>query len=359
MKINYVFRTLSNYIGLSVFVFIGSMHFVQAQVESQLHPNELEFLENGISKANLRYSGIHLNIDNNETNGNVYMRAAADVRLDGLDDVIVEAFDDISLATNNLTRLFVNQSGDVGIGTTSPDADLEILELFDGRAELHITNSLSSFNAQSAILLNSTYNASTSELVIKNSDWAIVNEGDWDSGGFLGFYFDDDEFSAASDLKMRIRPSGDVWVDREMSAQCYETRGGCDIVEGFNSETMELEPGDVVIIDRENPGQVIKSVEGYDRKVLGIISGANGIQAGLKLSQEGVLEGKYPVAMAGQVYVKVFGKVQPGDLLTSSSVAGHAQAVTEFEKSHGCVIGKALSENDEGHGLVLVFVNLH
>ena len=60
MKINYVFRTLSNYIGLSVFVFIGSMHFVQAQVESQLHPNELEFLENGISKANLRYSGIHL-----------------------------------------------------------------------------------------------------------------------------------------------------------------------------------------------------------------------------------------------------------------------------------------------------------
>lgn len=345
----------------TIFIFL-SLCYIQpsyAQIESQLDPDELKFIEAGAVKANVRYTGIHMTIDNNETNGDVIIQSADDVRIDGLDDAIIEGADDVIIGTNNLTRVFINQDGDVGIGTSTPDADLEIQENFNGRAELRITNDLSQFHAQSGILLNSTYDASNSEFVVKNSDWAIVNEGDFGSGGILGFYFDDDEFQASSDLKMRIRPSGNVWVESQMSAACFDTRGGCDIVEGFDSPSDELEPGDVVSIDADNPGQVKKSTTAYDKKVLGIVSGANGIRAGIKLSQEGVLDGEHPVAMAGQVYVKVTGKVTPGDLLTSSTVPGHAQAVTEFDSSHGSVLGKALSANEKGEGLVLVFVNLH
>lgn len=330
-----------------------------SQVETQLQPDELEFLEAGTPKANIRYTGIHLTLDNNETNGDVIIQANDDVTLDGLNDVIIKADDDVTFGTDNLTRMFINQDGYVGIGTTTPDADLEVQKFNNKLVEMKITNSRPQFHSQSGLILNSTYNASTAELVIKNSDWAIVNEGDWNQGGILGFYFDDDEFESFSDLKMRIRPSGDVWVESEMSAACYETRGGCDIVEGFDADNESLEPGDVVIIDADNPGQIKKSRTAYDRKVLGIVSGANGIRAGIKLSQEGVLDGEFPIAMAGQVYVKVNGKVSPGDLLTSSSIAGHAQAVTEFNNSHGSVIGKALTANDDGNGLVLVFVNLH
>jgi len=359
MRANFQVPTISLQSTITLYLLFFCLQMSFGQVESELHHDELEFSEAGTSKANVRYNGLNLTIDNNETNGDVYMQAARDIRIEGLDDVIIEGNDDLLLATNNVTRLFINQDGDVGVGTAFPEADVEIEKFNQDLVEMRVTNSTSQFHAQSGIVLNSTYDASTSELVLKNSDWAIVNEGDWNQGGILGFYFDIDEFQSASDLKMRIRPSGDVWVESEMSAACYETRGGCDIVEGFDSENRTLEPGDVVVIDVENPGQVKKTNHAYDKKVLGIISGANGIQPGIKLSQEGVLEGEFPIAMAGQVYVKVKGKVTPGDLLTTSTTAGHAQSVTDFENSHGSVIGKALTGNEEGQGLVLVFVNLH
>jgi len=158
---------------------------------------------------------------------------------------------------------------------------------------------------------------------------------------------------------MHIRPNGNFWVERQVSAACFDTRGGCDIVEGFDSNETALNPGDVVVIDSENPGKIKKSNIAYDKKILGIISGANGIKPGLKLAQEGVLDGEHLIAMAGQVYVNVTGKVVPGDLLTSANIPGYAQSVSDFENSHGAILGKALSANEEKQGTVLVFVNLH
>jgi hypothetical protein len=54
-----------------------------------------------------------------------------------------------------------------------------------------------------------------------------------------------------------------------------------------------------------------------------------------------------------------FGAIAPGDLLTSSDTPGHAMKASDHERSHGCVIGKAMTGLEEGRGLVLVLVNLH
>ena len=93
----------------------------------------------------------------------------------------------------------------------------------------------------------------------------------------------------------------------------------------------------------------------------GVVSGAGGINPGLTLTQEGVLEGGQNVALSGRVYALATaanGPIKPGDLLTTSEVAGHAMKATDFVRWQGAVIGKAMSSLEKGEGLVLVLVNL-
>ena len=137
--------------------------------------------------------------------------------------------------------------------------------------------------------------------------------------------------------------------------------GGGDLVEGFESSEGPLEPGTVVVIDSENPGGMKTSSSPYDRKVAGVISGAGGVNHGIRMGQDGVLDGENLVAMTGRVYVKCTaenGAIEAGDLLTTSSLVGHAMRATDHERGFGAVIGKAMTPLDEGEGLVLVLVNL-
>jgi hypothetical protein len=137
---------------------------------------------------------------------------------------------------------------------------------------------------------------------------------------------------------------------------------GADLAEPFEfSESNSLPPGSVVIIDEENPGRLKLSSAAYDKRVAGVISGAGGIRPGVTLRQEGVSDRGQDVALNGRVYVYAStsnGAIAPGDLLTTSDVAGHAMKATDPSLSHGTVIGKAMSRLASGEGLVLVLVNL-
>ena len=141
------------------------------------------------------------------------------------------------------------------------------------------------------------------------------------------------------------------------SVKVLEILGGGDIKEDFDS-IEDLEAGDVVVIDENNPGNIKRTNKEYDRKVAGVISGANGIKPGISLSQQDILEGEYPLTMVGRAYVKVIGVVIIGDLLTTSLKPGFAMAVKDFSMANGTVIGKAMTANEEGNGLVLALINL-
>jgi hypothetical protein len=117
----------------------------------------------------------------------------------------------------------------------------------------------------------------------------------------------------------------------------------------------------VMVIDAEHSGKLTLSQDAYDSKVAGIVSGAGGVKAGITLHQDGVLEGDALIAIAGRVYCRAEADstpIQPGDLLTTSNIPGHAMRATDRERSHGAIIGKAMSSLKEGRGLVLVLVNL-
>jgi hypothetical protein len=142
-----------------------------------------------------------------------------------------------------------------------------------------------------------------------------------------------------------------------------EITGGSDMAEYFsttNSSGM-ISPGSVVVIDADNPGAVKLSSEVSDKRVVGVVSGANGINPGMLMGQrESIAFGDVPVAIAGRVYVKTNdsgGKIKPGDFLTTSSEPGNAMKVDDWNAARGAILGKALTYADE-QGFVLILVNL-
>ena len=159
---------------------------------------------------------------------------------------------------------------------------------------------------------------------------------------------------------LTIHADGNVEMARDVSVRTLTIRGGADLAEPF-AMPEEIAKGSVVVIDDAHPGKLKLSAEAYDTRVAGIVSGANGINPGIALHQEGVVEGGQNVALSGRVYVHAdaaFGAIKPGDLLTTSDTPGHAMKVTEPGKAQGAILGKAMSELKTGKGMVLVLVTL-
>jgi hypothetical protein len=144
------------------------------------------------------------------------------------------------------------------------------------------------------------------------------------------------------------------------SARTLTIRGGADLAEPFEmSDT--IGKGSVVVIDEEQPGKLKLSTRAYDTRVAGIVSGANGVNPGIALHQEGVLESGQNVALSGRVYVQADaqgGAIKPGDLLTTSDTPGHAMKVLDHTKAQGAILGKAMTSLKSGKGMVLVLVTL-
>jgi len=143
--------------------------------------------------------------------------------------------------------------------------------------------------------------------------------------------------------------------------------GGADLAEYFDVLTDDganemIEPGTIVSIHPEFPGKLQKTNQAYDRKVAGIVSGANGIDPGMVMSQDNsIASGDHPVALTGRVYVKatdINGKIKPGDFLTSSAKAGYAMKATNTKKAKGAIIGKAMTSLDNSEGYVLVLISM-
>lgn len=156
--------------------------------------------------------------------------------------------------------------------------------------------------------------------------------------------------------------SGDIWVSNNLSTATLTIRGGADLAEPFNiSVNNKSVPGAVVVIDDQNPGQLKISERPYDTHVAGVISGAKGVNPGIQMHQQGLLEGGKNVALTGRVYVQADasnGEIRPGDLLTTSSTPGYAMRVSDHARAAGAILGKAMTGLNQGQGMVLVLVTL-
>jgi len=128
------------------------------------------------------------------------------------------------------------------------------------------------------------------------------------------------------------------------------------------SETIQAAPdviaADVVMADPNNTERVIKSDKAYESAVVGVISdGTSSFMINsYGGSESATLTGK-PLVLAGRVPVHVTnegGAIKPGDYLTTSNTPGYAMKATHA----GPTIGKSYGFFDGRSGKVLTMVNV-
>jgi hypothetical protein len=159
--------------------------------------------------------------------------------------------------------------------------------------------------------------------------------------------------------KLTVR--GNLLLLSEVSGDpIVELGEGLDYAEGFDlAASHEAEPGAVLVIDSETPGELAVSSRPYDRRVAGIVAGGQGLGSGVRLGTD---QFDCDVALAGRVYCNVDARTQaiePGDLLTTSAIPGHAMKVTDYGRAQGAILGKAMEPMPRGQrGQILVLVTL-
>jgi hypothetical protein len=133
-----------------------------------------------------------------------------------------------------------------------------------------------------------------------------------------------------------------------------------DYAEDFTvSNTAGVEPGMVMVLDED--GSVRISDQAYDTRVAGVVSGAGDYRPAVVLDHDNSLPNRLPISLMGKVYCMVDASescIGIGDLLTTSTVPGHAMKAADPSRSIGSVIGKALRPLDKGRGLIPVLVRL-
>ena len=245
-----------------------------------------------------------------------------------------------------------------------------------GGGEVTVRNNVSTTAAQ---LLGLTWggrldtkNASGADTVVIGSSaisggFAYFYQGD----GNLGVLIDGDDTGAGYIAVYGTNGSANIILDGQSAGEgriicdVLQINGGADLSEKFDITSVHqpIQPGMIVSINPDQPGDLLVSQKAYDRTVAGVISGAGGVKPGMLMGQTGTkADGKHPVALTGRVYCYVDadagGAIEPGDMITTSSTPGHGMKVKDHAKASGAVIGKAMSKLSSGKGLVLVLVSL-
>ena len=167
----------------------------------------------------------------------------------------------------------------------------------------------------------------------------------------------------------RVGSTGDIFADGTFYGSSFQL-GSADVAE-WVIVSEPVEPGDVLELDPENPGQYRKTRGGCSALVAGVVSTAPGVILGSAATADPaspVTDRASPItdppaallALAGIVPVKVSGEngpIEPGDLLVSSSTPGYAMRWDPNSGEAECeFIGKALEEFLGEIGLVLALL---
>ena len=257
--------------------------------------------------------------------------------------------EDFGISRNNSATPYVSilaYSGNVGIGTTNPNAPLNIRSGSGGRIILEDAPTHYLWQIGQNVNVGDAFEITPSTVVGGNtfSTPSLVVAG---ASGNVGIG--------------TTTPTATLDVNGTTRTKVLSITGGSDVAEPFPMASANIPKGSVVVIDAQHNGQLKVSDQPYDTRVAGIISGAGGINPGLSLNQSDVLGEGQNVALSGRVYVladAMTAPIHPGDLLTTSDVPGHVMKVSDHARAQGAVIGKAMSVLDKGRGLVLVLVSL-
>ena len=212
-------------------------------------------------------------------------------------------------------------------------------------------------NNEDALVSNSG-SANHAAVAGHNSNGGFAFWGASDSAGGFGIYARGQKQAAQFDGHVQV--NGDHSTTGTMTVGVDLVLTNADCAEDFDiAASARIEPGTVMALD--DGGSLRPSDQSYDKKVVGVISGAGELRPGMILDRHESVEKRAPLALMGKVCCKVdaqYGSIEVGDLLTTSSTPGHAMKATDPARAFGAVIGKALRPLAEGEGLIPVLVAL-
>ena len=145
-----------------------------------------------------------------------------------------------------------------------------------------------------------------------------------------------------------VEVTGDIRLVNADCAEDFDIAGG-----------EPIPPGTVMVF--HDDGALRPSERQYDTRVAGVVSGAGDFKPAIVLDRRSTDDHRLPIALLGKVYCMVdadHAPVQVGDLLTTSSTAGHAMKVSDPTQAFGAVLGKALRPFESGRGLIPILVTL-
>ncbi|MEN8228332.1 MAG: hypothetical protein ABFS38_09285 [Bacteroidota bacterium] len=229
----------------------------------------------------------------------------------------------------------------------------------NGGTYIRASDAVGSLWAVSASENSSSTNFGIISQVVRNNPTALH---------YSGYFYDQGSGGTYSGLYADTRSGGSI----DVAEYIYDSHG-------------DTEAGDVLVADKEKDESVLKSQSPYQTSVLGVVSTKPHMVMGMEIvvdeetgiSLPGVSATR--LALTGRVPVKITeenGPIEPGDLLTTSSIPGHAMKwslldlneakdfeelksmLAENERRRNAIIGKAVGSSSKGEGTVMVLISL-
>lgn len=267
----------------------------------------------------------------------------------------------ILIGSGSTERMRITPAGFVGIGITAPEDRLHLAA--GGGMTMETGGARGRVLSEAADSIGMTMNAK-----LVNGGWVQDNTAkpSWiakidSSSTHDGFtVYRAGAGSPTYTTMLSIDPAGNLTVPGRITGSQVIGAVYQDVAEWVPA-TEKMEPGTVVVLNRERNNEVTPSTRAYDTAVAGVVSAQPGVILGV------ASDTKSQVATTGRVKVKVDatrGAINVGDLLVTSDSSGTAMKSQPVDLGGvaihrpGTLIGKALEPLASGKGEILVLLSL-
>lgn len=308
----------------------------------------------GLTRLGLPNGAVFFGSPNTETGMSIVTpQLRADMRLNNT--ALKLAVGQAGFVPPGINGLAIDSAGNVGIGTEAPGAGIKLDVV--GLTRMNMPLAAIQFGTPNTEFAGMTFSGNAGRADLRwNGTLKLVNGPGGIPPATNGL-----AINTAGNVGIGTEfPSAKLQVVGTAKVSVVEITGGLDLAEHF--EVAEgAKPGLLVAIDPRRPGKLAIARGAYNRKVAGVISGANQLAAGMVLTNPSGTKDSMPIALSGRVWVYCDARqhsITPGDLLTTAHLPGHAMKVADSARAQGAIIGKAMTGLKSRRGLVLVLVTL-